>query len=61
MKVTVVFFARSRELAGKGSAIIELSSGDTTREFKDALMRQVRLSTFEIQTLNTDYAMRSII
>lgn len=43
MKVTVLFFARSRELAGRSEDQIELGEGSGTLQLLDTLLEQVRL------------------
>ena len=42
MKVTVLFFARSRELAGRSEDQIELGEGSGTLQLLDTLLEQVR-------------------
>jgi hypothetical protein len=41
MDVKVLFFARSRELAGSGEALLQLTAGADTATFLEELYRKV--------------------
>jgi molybdopterin converting factor small subunit len=42
MEVKVLFFARSRELAGVGDALLQLPAGADTKTFIEQLYQKVR-------------------
>lgn len=42
MKISVLFFARSRDLAGVNESTVDIREGGTTLDLVDTLLQQVR-------------------